>query len=83
MNRDTEVLSRISQSVISLIADMGLGKTLQTLGLILLNKPEAGSAGKATLIVSPVSAMANWAQQANQHVKKGHLNVCLYQGKNT
>ncbi|KAL7566768.1 hypothetical protein ACA910_019365 [Epithemia clementina (nom. ined.)] len=60
--------------------DMGLGKTLQTIGLILSNAPESSSPRKVTLIVSPVSAMANWMQQIDQHVREGNLRVHLYQG---
>jgi SNF2 family DNA or RNA helicase len=61
---------------------MGLGKTIQSLALILSNPP----AGKAeldpfvTLIVAPKSAIPNWVQQTEEHVKKGNLTTKIYEG---
>jgi SNF2 family DNA or RNA helicase len=65
---------------------MGLGKTLQTIALLLSNPPEGkdgikaypykrptGSGPKAprcTLIVSPVSVMATWMMEINKFVNK-------------
>ena len=61
---------------------MGLGKTLQTYGLILSNPaPNNERTPYVTLIVSPVSVMANWTQQADQHIKEDALSVGIYQGK--
>jgi SNF2-related domain len=61
--------------------DMGLGKTLQTLGLILSNPPEGQRCypfqnrgllrapfPRCTLIVCPLSVMANWTIQINKYV---------------
>lgn len=75
---------------------MGLGKTIQTLGLILSNPPpnriyraEGGRNPLApvnldepvcTLIVCPVSVMTNWVEQINAHVKDGVLRAEIYAG---
>lgn len=71
---------------------MGLGKTVQAIGLILTNPPEnhvyapkakfsAVNGPFATLIVSPVSVMGNWVHQIEEHVKPGVLRVSTYAGK--
>ena len=78
--------------------DMVLGKSLQTLCLILNNPPEGhvsypipaqnhglGASGRprTTLIVSPVSVMAAWQLQVDQHVNRyteNNLSVLLYHG---
>jgi SNF2 family DNA or RNA helicase len=60
---------------------MGLGKTLQTIGLILSNPPGKGAA-RCTLIVAPVTVMSNWKIQIEKFVKPGQLNVAIYHGAN-
>jgi len=80
------------------LPDMGLGKTLQTLGLILSNPPDGQTypikfergrkarerPPRCTLIVCPVSVMANWVHQTNKHVNKSvknkYLSVEVYHG---
>lgn len=78
------------------LLDMGLGKTIQTLGLILSNPPKnriyrAGEGRKpltqvnldhpvCTLIVCPVSVMTNWIEQINSHVQDGVLRAEIYAG---
>ncbi|KAL6069758.1 E3 ubiquitin-protein ligase SHPRH [Balamuthia mandrillaris] len=43
---------------------------------------EAGEeCGGPTLIVCPLSVLANWQNQLEQHVKKGTLSVFLYHGR--
>ena len=64
---------------------MGLGKTLQTIGLIMGNPPEGRDgkkkypykkptsqiqAPRCTLIVSPVSVMSNWKMELRKFVNK-------------
>lgn len=77
-------------------SDMGVGKTLQTLGLILSNPPNgriyrAGDGRKpfadvnldepvCTLIVCPVSVMTNWIEQIDTHVQDGVLRAEIYAG---
>jgi SWI/SNF-related matrix-associated actin-dependent regulator of chromatin subfamily A3 len=78
--------------------DMGLGKTLQSLALILANPPadytsyplplshglDGSTKPRTTLIVSPLSVMANWDSQIDQHINRGvkdlNLSVALYHG---
>lgn len=77
-------------------SDMGLGKTVQTLGLILSNPPKNRTYGKArkplapvidtdepecTLIVCPVSVMSNWIEQIESHVKDGCIRAEIYAGE--
>ena len=73
---------------------MGLGKTLQAIGLILTNPPvghvysektaqsiaDKNKGPFSTLIVSPVSAIGNWTQQVEEHVMPGILSITTYAG---
>jgi len=70
---------------------MGLGKTLQTLGLILCNYPDGqmgypykersisagNTAPRCTLIVCPVTVTSNWVTQIRKHVNGGVDNKFL------
>ena len=68
--------------------DMGVGKTLQTIALILANPPPQieksvmKGAFKTTLVVAPVSVIVAWQEQIQQHVQDGALRVATYQGPN-
>jgi SNF2 family DNA or RNA helicase len=55
--------------VISLFVDMGLGKTVQSIALILAN-PAEGKSPKCTLIVCPLSVILNWEKQIKDYVNK-------------
>jgi SNF2 family DNA or RNA helicase len=59
---------------------MGLGKSLQALGLILVNPPKNPSKPQTTLIVCPVSVMSNWTLQVEQHLQPNTLKIGLYHG---
>ena len=59
---------------------MGLGKSLQALGLILTNAPASTSEPRTTLIICPVSVMSNWVMQVEQHLLPNTLKVGLYHG---
>jgi SWI/SNF-related matrix-associated actin-dependent regulator of chromatin subfamily A3 len=59
---------------------MGLGKTLQAIGLILSNRTKAADAFKTTLILCPVSVMSNWTQQIEEHIQPETLKVAVYHG---
>lgn len=59
--------------------DMGLGKTLQVISIIIAD-PQRGQ--QPTLIVSPLSVMSNWRQQAELHVKANYRpKVLIYHGQ--
>ena len=59
---------------------MGLGKTIQTIGLILSNMSEPDADAHCNLIVAPLSVIAAWNIQIQQFVKPDYLNVAVYQG---
>ena len=73
--------------------DMGLGKTLQTIALMVANPPEGQTAGypyqkglappdtpRCTIIVCPVSVVANWRTQIRKYVAPGSLKIGQYYG---
>ncbi|KIV91642.1 hypothetical protein PV10_06158 [Exophiala mesophila] len=58
--------------------DMGLGKTIQIISLIMADPNKDGC---PTLIISPLSVMSNWSQQAASHTKKKYApRVLTYHG---
>jgi len=59
---------------------MGLGKTIQTIGLMLSNMPDEDSEAHCNLIVAPLSVLANWRIQIHQFVEPGMLKVEEYRG---
>ncbi|KAJ3106924.1 hypothetical protein HK100_003667, partial [Physocladia obscura] len=60
--------------------DMGLGKTIQTLALIVGNKPPENNEIKGTLIVCPVSLMRQWEREIL--TKSKGLSVYIHHGAN-
>ncbi|KAJ3064474.1 hypothetical protein HDU98_012137, partial [Podochytrium sp. JEL0797] len=58
--------------------DMGLGKTIQTLALLLSNKPPAHERVRGTLIVCPVSLMRQWHREIE--TKSKGLSVRIHHG---
>ncbi|ETN40625.1 uncharacterized protein HMPREF1541_04902 [Cyphellophora europaea CBS 101466] len=59
--------------------DMGLGKTLQVISLVIA---DPNKTDQPTLIISPLSVMSNWKQQAEFHVGEKHrLQVLIYHGQ--
>lgn len=52
--------------------EMGMGKTIQTIGLI-LSRPRRG----ATLVVCPVSSMMQWEEELRTHVVANTLRVLV------
>jgi DNA repair protein RAD16 len=54
--------------------EMGMGKTIQTIALLL-----AEPRGKPNLVVAPTVALMQWKSEIETHTKNG-LSVCLYYG---
>lgn len=77
---------------------MGLGKTLSILSLIVDSLNDAKRFGefepprtpqkflvtnlRATLLVCPLSTVANWEEQIKLHVEAGAINYYIYHGQN-
>lgn len=74
-----------------ILADqMGMGKTIEILALILTNRPKAiennsnnspkGNLIKSTLIVCPLSVLNQWDNEIRSHTAEGTLSVYVYHG---
>ena len=63
--------------------DMGMGKTLEMISLLVTADSTISSRSKTTLIVAPVGVMSNWSGQIAHHIKPNHaLRVLVYHGNN-
>jgi len=58
---------------------MGLGKTIQSIGLMLSNPPHADGP-RTTVLVCPLSVIASWRMQMHQFVEPGHWTIAEYRG---
>lgn len=56
--------------------EMGMGKTIQTIALLL-----AEPRGKPNLVIAPTVALMQWKSEIEQHTNNG-LSVCLFYGAN-
>jgi SNF2 family DNA or RNA helicase len=76
-----------------LLQDMGLGKTLQSISLILSNprpdrdhphwRKSLNGVERGTLVVAPLALIRQWEQEINEKVAKSHrLSVCVHHGPN-
>ncbi len=62
--------------------DMGMGKTLEMISLMVSDET-VSSKPKTTLIIAPVGVMSNWSGQIAHHIKPDHaLRVLVYHGNN-
>ncbi|KAJ2502643.1 hypothetical protein GGH96_000932 [Coemansia sp. RSA 1972] len=62
--------------------DMGMGKTVQALALMVANKPKPGRS-HATLVVAPASTVYQWEKEALKLFKDGTFNrIIVYHGPN-
>jgi SNF2-related domain/SNF2 Helicase protein/Helicase conserved C-terminal domain len=55
--------------------DMGMGKTIQVLALLLLRKREAAAPRRPSLLVAPASLLANWAAEAERFAPSLRLRL--------
>eukprot|EP01119_Soliformovum_irregulare_P011493 TRINITY_DN2886_c0_g1_i1.p1 TRINITY_DN2886_c0_g1~~TRINITY_DN2886_c0_g1_i1.p1 ORF type:complete len:912 (+),score=346.42 TRINITY_DN2886_c0_g1_i1:24-2759(+) len=61
--------------------DMGMGKTLQAISLLVSRPPPEDYEGcRTTLIVCPVIALAQWKSEIEKFTKEGSLSIHLYHG---
>lgn len=58
---------------------MGLGKTVQSIGLMLLNRPVFGDP-RCTLVVVPLALKKQWAEEIKSFTKLGALRVYEHHG---
>jgi SWI/SNF-related matrix-associated actin-dependent regulator of chromatin subfamily A3 len=67
-----------------ILADaMGLGKTVEMIGVIAASKAAAAAAGsstRSTLVICPVSVLSVWEEQIAAHVVPGGLTLHVYHG---
>ncbi|KAI8149543.1 SNF2 family N-terminal domain-containing protein [Fennellomyces sp. T-0311] len=61
-----------------ILADMGLGKTIQTIALVSSTMEEA--AKRPTLIVTPLALIQQWANEIRTKTEKGRMSVLVYHG---
>ncbi|KAK8054079.1 SWI/SNF family DNA-dependent ATPase-like protein [Apiospora saccharicola] len=58
--------------------DVGLGKTIQTLALILARSAPEEANNKTTLLVVPLCLLEQWKKEIDEKIKPGELNVKIY-----
>ncbi|KAI7859774.1 P-loop containing nucleoside triphosphate hydrolase protein [Circinella umbellata] len=63
-----------------ILADMGLGKTIQTIGLMVSTMEAA--AKRPTLIITPLALIQQWATEIRTKTEKGKVSVLVYHGAN-
>ncbi|KAI9283424.1 SNF2 family N-terminal domain-containing protein [Sporodiniella umbellata] len=69
-----------AQSKGGILADMGLGKTIQTIGLM-VSSMESGEKAK-TLIITPLALIQQWADEIKSKTEQGLLKVLVHHGQN-
>ena len=84
VDRESELDSHIAKGVRpfsagGILADeMGMGKTIQIIALILARKGNA-----PTLVITPVSSMLQWKEEIELYVEPGEISVCILHGQTT
>lgn len=71
-----------------ILADqMGMGKTIEVLSLILTNQrnpdeQENAATAKTSLVVCPLSVLTQWLDEIRSHSAPGHASIYVYHGTN-
>jgi DNA repair protein RAD5 len=71
-----------------ILADqMGMGKTIEVLSLILTNRrnmeeQENADTAKTSLVVCPLSVLTQWLDEIRSHTAPGHASIYVYHGTN-
>lgn len=69
-----------------LVADMmGLGKTMQVIATMVLNRPSPDARAddpKTTLIITPTALLRQWEDEILQHTAEGTFDVFVHHGNN-
>eukprot|EP00922_Rhytidocystis_sp_ex-Travisia-forbesii_P019442 GHVS01028781.1.p1 GENE.GHVS01028781.1~~GHVS01028781.1.p1 ORF type:complete len:1383 (+),score=277.13 GHVS01028781.1:143-4150(+) len=60
--------------------EMGMGKTVQVIGLLLSRPVER--LGGPTLVVAPLAALLQWKEEIQRFVQPGRINLVVYHGAN-
>lgn len=61
---------------------MGLGKTIQTIGLIASTMQTSEAKRRTTLVVTPLALVRQWAREIAAKTDPGTINVLIYHGPN-
>ncbi|ELR18761.1 helicase Cterminal domain containing protein [Acanthamoeba castellanii str. Neff] len=68
-----------------ILADqMGMGKTIEVLSLILTNhqRDPHSDFAKTNLVVCPLSVLTQWLDEIRSHTASGHISIYVYHGAN-
>ena len=60
--------------------EMGMGKTIQAISLIMTNRAKQEGAVKSTLVVCPLVAMVQWRGEIERYCAAGSLSLTIYHG---
>ena len=60
--------------------EMGMGKTIQAISLIMAHRAKAGAQVKSTLVVCPLVAMVQWRGEIEKYCTAGSLSLTIYHG---
>lgn len=60
--------------------EMGMGKTIQAISLIMVNRATGEGKVKSTLVVCPLVAMVQWRGEIEKYCAAGSLSITIYHG---
>ena len=82
MNQFTKVvfLLTVFSSVVNLIVEMGLGKTIEMLSLVHSVRAPPGTKKGSTLVIAPMSIISQWKSEADNSSMPQTLRTIIYYG---